>query len=80
MLIPMLLRLIATIFTTRPPFIKTGQWSSHARDAVRMLETRHFRFKLQLPLGRRVTPSHRTWVPVSPSSSTCAEGEWTCKP
>lgn len=80
MLITVLLRLIATIFRTRPPGIETGQWSPRARDAVRMLETRHFRWALQPPPGRRIAPPHRTWVPVSPTFTGCAEGEWTCKP
>ena len=76
MLIFTLLRLIAAIFTTRPPGIAPGQWSPHARDAVRLLEQRHFRHASpQVP--ERM--SHRpVWTTVVPSSAPGAEGEWTC--
>ena len=77
MLISTLLRLIATIFTTRPPGIEPGQWSPHAREAVRLLEQRHFRGALPPVPARRMTP-RRGWVPVAPSSVPGAEGEWTC--
>ena len=42
MLISLLLRLIATIFPPRPPGIEPGQWSPHARDAVRLLHAEFF--------------------------------------
>lgn len=77
MLISILLRLIATIFTARPPGIEPGQWSPHARDAVRLLEQKHFRMTLPQEPARRMPP-RPTWVPVAPSSVFGAEGEWTC--
>ena len=77
MLIAILLRLLATIITTRPPGIEPGQWSPHAREAVRLLEQRHFRLALPQVPARRMPP-RRTWEPVAPSSAPGAEGEWTC--
>lgn len=77
MLISLLLRLIATIFTTRPSGIEPGQWSPHARDAVRLLESRHFRIAIPPAPVRRVPP-RRTWQSVAPSLGD--EGEWTCQP
>lgn len=77
MLISLLLRLIATIFTTRPPGIEPGQWSPHARDAVRLLESRHFRIAIPPAPVRRVPP-RRTWQSVAPSLGD--EGECTCQP
>ena len=54
MLIFTLLRLIATIFTARPPGISPGQWSTHARHAVRLLEQRHFRRAFPQVTARRI--------------------------
>lgn len=79
MLISLLLRLIATIFATRPPGIEPGQWSPHARDAVRLLESRHFRLAIPSVPVRRV-PTRRTWQSVPPTFVAGAEGEWTCQP
>ena len=77
MLISLLLRLVATIFTTRPPGIEPGQWNPHARDAVRLLESRHFRIAIPPAPVRRVSP-RRAWQSVAPSLGD--EGEWTCQP
>ena len=79
MLTPVLLRLIATIFTTRPPGIEPGQWSLHAHDAVRLLESRHFRLAIPAAPVRR-QPPRRRWQPVVPSPAIGEEGEWTCQP
>lgn len=79
MLIFTLLRLIAAIFTTRPPGIAPGQWSPHARDAVRLLEQRHFRHASSQVPARRM-PHRLVWTTVVPSGAPCAEGEWTCTP
>jgi hypothetical protein len=79
MLIFTLLRLIAAIFTTRPPGIAPGQWSPHARDAVRLLEQRHFRHASPHVPARRM-PHRRVWTTVVPASAPGAEGEWTCTP
>jgi len=77
MLISLLLRLVATIFTARPPGIEAGQWSPHAPDAVRLLQSRHVRLVTPSVPVRRAPP-RRTWQPVPPSMGD--EGEWTCKP
>lgn len=79
MLIFTLLRLIAAIFTARPPGIAPGQWSPHARDAVRLLEQRHFRHASSHAPARRM-PHRPVWTTVVPSSASGAEGEWTCTP
>ncbi len=83
MLIPMLLRLIATIFATRPPGIEPGQWSPHARGAVQLLEFRQLRSTAALLPGRRLArpaqPRHAR-APIPESFTAGAEGEWTCKP
>jgi len=77
MLISFLLRLIATIFTNRPQGIKPGQWSPHARDVVRLLESRHCRLASRsVPVRRE--PPRRALQPVPPSLGD--EGEWTCQP
>lgn len=79
MLIFTLLRLMAAIFTTRPPGISPGTWSPHARDAVRLLEQRHFRHAPPQVSARR-SPHRPVWTPVVTSSAPGAEGEWTCTP
>ena len=83
MLIPTLLRLIATIFATRPPGIEPGQWSPHARDAVLLLESRQPRpAATPLPGRRFARPAQprRVREPISEPFTAGAEGEWTCKP
>ena len=83
MLIPMLLRLIATIFATRPPGIEPGQWSPYARGAVQLLEFRQLRTAaVPLPSLRlaRPTQSRLARAPIPDSFNAGAEGEWTCKP
>jgi hypothetical protein len=79
MLIFTLLRLIAAIFTTRPPGIAPGQWSPHACDAVRLLERIHFRHASSQVSVRRM-PHRPEWATVVPLSAPGAEGEWTCTP
>ena len=79
MLISILLQLVATIFSNRPPRIQPGQWSPHARDAVRLLESRHFRHAVPPAPVRRVPP-RRTWIPAPRPFTAGDEGEWTCKP
>ena len=79
MLISILLQLVATIFSNRPPGIQPGQWSPHARDAVRLLESRHFRHAVPPAPVRRVPP-RRTWIPAPRPFAAGDEGEWTCKP
>lgn len=82
MLIPMLLRLIATIFATRPPGIEPGQWSPYARGAVQLLEFRQLRIAA-VPLPRRkfARPvlTTRAVAPILGPFTAGAEGEWTCK-
>lgn len=80
MLISILLQLVATIFSNRPPGIQPSQWSPHARDAVRLLESRHFRHAVVQPAPVRRAPPRRTWI-ANPRPFTAGdEGEWTCKP
>lgn len=80
MLISLILRLIATIFTNRPPGISLGQCSPYARYAVRELETRHYR--IQFPEQSRIQPvkQQRLWVKAPPTLTDSFEGEWSCKP
>lgn len=78
MLIPLLLRLIATIFVARPPGVTAGQWSPHANQAVRTLESRHFRMGLPAHAARRPAPPLRAWKEVQASMAPGAEGEWKC--
>ena len=83
MLIPMLLRLIATIFATRPPGIELGQWSRYARGAVQLLEFRQLRTAaVPLPRRRLARPAQPRGAraPIPDSFNAGAEGEWTCKP
>lgn len=83
MLIPTLLRLIATIFATRPPGIEPGQWSPHARSAVQLLEFRQLRPAAVPQPGRRFArppQPRRQSAPIPESFIAGAEGEWTCKP
>ena len=87
MLISILLQLVATIFSNRPPGIQPGQWSPHARDAVQLLESRHFRHAVPPAPVRRVPPApvrrvppRRTWIPAPRPFTAGDEGEWTCKP
>jgi len=80
MLISILLQLVATIFSNRPPGIQPGQWSPHARDAVRLLESRHFRHAVVQPAPVRRAPPRRTWIPNPRPFTAGDEGEWTCKP
>ena len=78
MLISLLFQLIAAIFVTRPPGIQAGQWSPHARDAVRTLERRHF----GIPIPARPVspaPTRRDWVRAPATVIPEVEGEWTCK-
>ena len=78
MLISLLFQLIAAIFVTRPPGIPAGQWSPHARDAVRTLERRHFGIPIPArPVSR--APSRRDWVRAPATVIPEVEGEWTCK-
>ncbi len=78
MLISLLFQLIAAIFVTRPPGIQAGQWSPHARDAVRTLERRHFGIPIPArPVSR--APTHRDWVRAPATVIPEVEGEWTCK-
>ena len=78
MLISLLFQLIAAIFVTRPPGIQTGQWSLHARDAVRTLERRHFGIPITArPVSR--APTRRDWVRAPATVIPEVEGEWTCK-
>ena len=79
MLISILLQLVAPIFSNRPPGVQPGQWSPHARDAVRWLESRHFRHAVPPAPVRRV-PSRRMWIPAPRPFAAGDEGEWTCKP
>jgi hypothetical protein len=80
MLISLLLRLVATIFVSRPPGISLGQCSPHARHAVRELERRHFR--IQFAVANRPTPTRRNanWVKAPARMPDGFEGEWSCKP
>lgn len=78
MLISLLLRLIATIFAARPPGIEPGQWSPHARDAVRLLEGRYFRIPVPRGSVRRFYAEKTRSMPVD--FVTGEEGAWTCKP
>jgi hypothetical protein len=78
MLISLLLRVVATIFTARPSGIEPGQWSPHAREAVRLLESRHFRRGATTAAPVRRVPQRHKWQPVPPSWAD--EGEWTCRP
>ena len=83
MLIPTLLRLIATIFAARPPGIEPGQWSPHARSAVQLLEFRQLRPAAVPQPGRRFArppQPRRQSEPILESFTAGAEGEWTCKP
>lgn len=82
MLIPVLLRLIATIFATRPPGIEPGQWSPHARSAVQLLEFRQLRPAAVPQAGRRFArppQPRRQSAPIPETFTAGAEGEWTCK-
>ena len=78
MLISLLFQLIAAIFVTRPPGIQAGQWSPHARDAVRTLERRHFGIPIPARPGPRA-PTRRDWVRAPATVIPEVEGEWTCK-
>jgi hypothetical protein len=83
MLIPILLRLIATIFATRPQDIEPGQWNLHARSAVQLLEFRQMRLAAVPQPGRRFArppQPRRQSAPIPKSFTAGAEGEWTCNP
>lgn len=79
MLISMLLRLVATIFITRPSGISPGQCSPHARHAVRELERRYFR--IQFTGATRPVPVQRktNWVKALAPLNDGFEGEWSCQ-
>ncbi len=80
MLISLLLRIVATIFTNRPPGISLGQCSPYASYAVRELESRHFRIQFSEPSRIQPAQQKRVWAKAPATLADGFEGEWSCKP
>ena len=80
MLIPLISRLVATIFISRPSGISLGQCSPYARYVVHELETRHFRIQIPEQATTQPVEPTRVWVKAPATLTDNFEGEWSCKP